>query len=154
MNQVARIVDQFQRAYDGDAWHGPPLLRLLADLTPEQASRKPIAGAHSIREIVLHLSAWHEVVRERLEGSDVEPSPEEDWPSVGGVTPPSGEGVLARLEQTHRALVRTAAGLSPEDLDRRVPGQEYSVYVMLHGVIQHDLYHAGQIALLRKGGRP
>lgn len=149
-NEVARISNQMTRAYDGDAWHGKPLRELLRGLTPEQAAQHPIPNAHSIWEIALHLTTWCEVPRQRIQGEGGDPSPERDWPEVGEVSDSAWEAALARLDDAHGALVAAVESLSEDDLERPVPGKSYNTYVMLHGIVQHNLYHAGQIALLRK----
>ena len=150
MDEIKRIDDQLRRAFEGHAWHGPALRELLADVTAEQATARPIPGAHSIWEIALHIAAWHEGVRRRVEGERVELSPEEDWPPVASTSEAAWQDALAVLERTHTELRRTVSRLADARLQEMVVGKDHSVYVMLHGLIQHDLYHAGQIALLKK----
>jgi uncharacterized damage-inducible protein DinB len=150
MNEIDRIIDQIRRAYDGDAWHGPPLRAILADVLAETAAAQPIHGAHSIREVVRHITFWYDGVRRRIGGEVVEADEVEQWPNaIDG-----GEGTwqqeLAELGRAHAALVETVGKLSVGDLDRPVPGKPYNVYILLHGLVQHNLYHAGQIALLKK----
>ena len=150
MDEIERIDDQLRRAFEGHAWHGPSLRELLADVTAEQATARPIPGAHSIWEIALHIAAWHEGVRRRVEGERVELSAEEDWPPVASTSEAAWQDALAVLERTHTELRRTVSRLADARLQEMVVGKDHSVYVMLHGLIQHDLYHAGQIALLKK----
>jgi len=150
MDEIKRIDDQLRRAFEGHAWHGPSLRELLADVTAEQATARPIPGAHSIWEIALHIAAWHEGVRRRVEGERVELSPEEDWPPVASTSEAAWQDALAVLERTHTELRRTVSRLADARLQEMVVGKDHSVYVMLHGLIQHNLYHAGQIALLKK----
>jgi uncharacterized damage-inducible protein DinB len=150
MEEVNRIDDQLKRAFEGHAWHGPSVLEVLADITAERAAAKPLLGAHSIWEIVLHATAWHVGVRRRLEGEHVELSPEEDWPPVTDTSDTAWRQALAALEQTHTELRSTASRLADSRLPEKVAGKDHSVYVMLHGLIQHNLYHAGQMALLKK----
>jgi uncharacterized damage-inducible protein DinB len=150
VEEVVRIKSQLRRAFEGVAWHGPSLKELLAEVTAEKAAAKPLAGAHSIWELVLHIAAWESVVRRRLEGETVEPTPEEDWPQVTDTTESAWKDALAALEEGHGRLREVTRRLTDAQLDEMAAGCEYSVYFMLHGVIQHDLYHAGQIALLKK----
>jgi uncharacterized damage-inducible protein DinB len=151
MREVDRIVEQLQRAFDGDAWHGPTLLSILRDVNARQAATKPIAHAHSIWEIVLHLITWKNVVRRRLAGEAVEPTPEEDWPRIDKVNESAWKNTCAALKSAHQQLAQTVSLLRDEQLEGIAAGKSYTLYVMLHGVIQHDLYHAGQMALLKKG---
>ncbi len=152
MGEVARIADQLRRAFEGNAWHGPAIRELLIDVTARQASAKPIAGAHSIWEIVLHIAAWKKAVSQRVKGLAVELSPAEDWPTVTETSETAWRKTLENLHAAHDELLRTVSVLTDSKLEETVPGKDYSVYVLLHGLVQHDLYHAGQIALLKKIG--
>jgi len=150
MTEVERIADQLERACAGEAWHGPSLGEVLVGVTAREAAARPVAGAHSIWEIVLHLAAWEGAVRRRLGGDAARLTPEEDWPAASGGGEAAWGQALAALDAERRALHEAVCALSDESLNARVPGKDYSVYFMLQGVIQHNLYHAGQIALLRK----
>lgn len=139
-----------KRAYEGIAWHGPSVRELLNGVTAETAAARPLAGAHSIWEIVLHSAAWEAAVRRRLQGQPIELTPEEDWPAVTDTGEAAWQAALAALDAGDRQLREAISHLSDADLDKTVEGQPYTIYFMLHGVIQHDLYHAGQIGLLKK----
>ena len=150
MNQIELISDQLQRAYAGEAWHGPSLQELLDGLTAEQALGRPVPEAHSIWEVTMHIGVWMSVVRRRLRGDTVQPTPEQDWPVIDGGSSEAWRQTLDALEREHNQL-RTAICAMPEaSLENQAPGKDHSVAMMLHGVIQHSLYHAGQIALLKK----
>ena len=150
MTETTRIQDQLQRALDGDAWHGPSLKAILAGVTAEKAAAKPRAHEHSIWELVLHIITWQRVPIRRLAGEAVEPAESENFPRVTDVSEAAWQQTLAGLDLVHYEL-RTAIGkLTDARLDDLVAGQKYSIYVMLHGVVQHNIYHAGQIALLKK----
>lgn len=150
MSEVERIVDQLNRAMTGEAWHGPALLEILDGITPGQASARSITGAHSIWELTLHIGAWLKAGRLRLEGERAQLSDEEDWPAVPVVTETAWAETKAAIKESHEALRSAIARLTDSHLDQPIlPGMS-SVYVTLHGVIQHSLYHAGQIALLKK----
>lgn len=150
MEEVARIKGQLKRAFEGTAWHGPSLMELLDGVTAARASAKPLSNAHSIWEIVLHIAAWEAVVRRRIEGEIVAPPTEEDWPPVEETTEEAWAAALELLRSGHQRLRAAVTGLADSRLNDRAPGCDYNVYFMLHGVIQHDLYHAGQIAVLKK----
>jgi uncharacterized damage-inducible protein DinB len=126
-------------------------MELLENVTAEQAAAHPIAGAHSIWEIVLHIRAWERIPLRRLEEwVPIEATPEEDWPPVKETTEHAWKNALNAMSLNHDALREVIARFDEARLFEILPGTEYSVYFMLHGVIQHDLYHAGQIALLKK----
>lgn len=151
MPEIDRIVDQLKRAFEGEAWHGPSVLEALDGVAWERARKRPIRAAHSIWEIVLHMTAWEDIVRRRLLGEVVSPTPEQDWPPV---TRPSAAGwarALKELGAGHKRLRKTASSISDKPLDSPPVGKYSTRYVLLHGIIQHDLYHAGQIAVLKKG---
>ena len=150
MNEIDRIRDQMRRAFEGDAWHGPSLREVLEGVDAERAARRPLSGVHSIWEIVLHVSAWKDALCRRLEGTAIELAGEEDWPPVRAAGKAAWKETLAELDERHRALYGLTAGMSDSRLLDPVPGKDHDVYFMLHGAVQHDIYHAGQIAVLRK----
>ena len=132
-------------------WHGPAIADLLEDVTAEQAADRPIRGAHSIWELVLHATAWTEIARERIAGSAKgDPTPEEDWPPVSDKSAEAWRSAKERLKEAHRELAAEAARMDDSTLIGRVPGKDHSVLVMLHGIVEHDAYHGGQIAILKK----
>jgi uncharacterized damage-inducible protein DinB len=150
MTEIERIGDQIRRAYGGRAWHGPSLQEVLAGVTAEQAAARPVANAHSIWEIVNHVSAWTSAVRQRMEGRSVEEPEEGDWPEVLDPSDAAWKGTLAALENNYGALRRAIAGLDDSRLEEPCGGQPASYYIHLTGSVQHYIYHAGQIALLKK----
>ncbi len=147
---IERLIRQLHHTYHGPSWHGPTLKELLADVSAAQASRKGIRNAHSIWEIVLHAAAWKRAVQERLEGSASSLKGEEDWPPVSDSSDLAWTNALEDLDRAHDLLVARVRQLAPTELDRFAPAQQISLYATIHGVIQHDIYHAGQIALLKK----
>jgi uncharacterized damage-inducible protein DinB len=153
MSEAARIADQLRRAFDGEAWHGDSLFEILERVTAERAAARPVANAHSIWELVLHIAAWDDVALRRMGGAAVELSDAENFPPVTNASDAAWRAALAAVRQGHERLVAAVAALPDSRLLEMVPGKEgahYTFYYMLHGVVQHELYHAGQIALLKK----
>ena len=157
MTETKRIADQLKRAYHGPAWHGPSLLEALEGITAEQALARPIPTAHSIWELVLHSAAWMDAVRERLVNGAVKIPADGDFPAIKDSSEAGWQKTLALLAQRHDALIETINNFSEEALDQRLGDEHdpptasgYSAYYNLHGVIQHNLYHTGQIILLKK----
>jgi uncharacterized damage-inducible protein DinB len=146
-----RIADQLTRAFEGGAWHGPAVKEALAGVNAARAAARPIAGAHTIWEIAAHLATWESAVRRSLAGEAVKVGPEEDWPPAGQGGEAAWQALLARLEAGHRALHDAVLAFDEQRLDQPPGEGRPSPYVLMHGVIQHDLYHAGQIAVLKKG---
>jgi len=149
--ECLRISEQLRRAFEGVAWHGPSLKELLLGVSVEQAQAHPIAGGHSIWELVLHIGVWEQVTLAALQGVPVPRilPPERDWiavPDSAEAWPRDVHGLL----EANRKLCNAIENLGDERLEEMVPGRKYDFYTILHGVVQHALYHAGQIALLRK----
>jgi len=153
MSETARIADQLRRAFSGDAWHGDSLLQILDGVTAAQASARPVPHAHSIWELVLHLSGTYSLVLRRLNGDATDLSPEEDWPDVESPSTANWTGALNVLRSLNQQLRAAVQHFSPESLDQPLGNRKYSAYEQFIGVTQHDLYHAGQIVLLRRALR-
>ena len=156
-SEIDRIVDELEREHHGDPWHGSPLRTILDGISAQQAAAKPIPSAHSIWELVLHITAWKGEVRRRLSGAPAGEPQEGDWPVAGDPTPERWRASLDRLESVHRDLVAAIRALpeprlftASNDPRDRETGAGVSYYVLLHGIAQHDVYHSGQIALLKK----
>jgi len=149
--ELERIEDQLRRAFERDAWHGPSVLETLQGVTAEQSHAHPIAGAHSIWEVVLHLSATYGLVLRRLRGEGARLSAAEDWPLPPPATEANWQEAVGALRR-HNADLRDAVRAFPAArLDQPlVPDPPYTAYTQFIGLTQHDLYHAGQIALLKR----
>ena len=159
MTEIARIVDELEREHEGDPWHGSPLRAILEGIDARRAAARAIPGAHSIWELVLHMTGWKNETARRLAGAVACMPVEGDWPDVGDPTDERWQAALTRLEAAHDALVAAVKALpetrlhEPTNDTRSAPlGTGVSYYVLLHGIVQHDVYHAGQIALLKKAG--
>ncbi len=153
MAALNTIKDHLHRSFHGNAWHGPALLKILDDVTARQAAAKPVANAHSIWELVLHIMTWQAVVVRRLGGEAYTPSDAEDFPSVKDTSEAAWRDTIAALRRQHDSLYAAVERLAESRLPEVVPGEEYTIEFMLQGIIQHDLYHAGQMALLKRAFR-
>jgi uncharacterized damage-inducible protein DinB len=152
-SEAMRTADQLRRAFDGCAWHGPGLMEILEDVDAAMAVAKPLAKVHSIWELVLHVAVWDQSGLRRLKGEKFQPTGTANFPPVSTSTEVAWRATLAQVRRTHDALVKAVAALPESRLRDRVPGKRYDFYHMLHGIAQHELYHAGQIAILKKAGR-
>jgi uncharacterized damage-inducible protein DinB len=148
--EPALIAEQLRRAFEGDAWHGPALLELLRDVDAATSAAKPLPNAHSIWELLLHIAAWDDAACRRLAGNECQPEGLDNFPAVPKPTEAAWRKAVTDAKRKHDVLVKTVAALPESRLRDRVPGKEYDFYFMLHGVAQHELYHAGQIAILKK----
>ncbi len=156
-SEVTRIVDQLQREHSGDPWHGSAMMAILEGIDAARAARKPIAGGHSIWELVLHVTGWKREVARRVGGAPAGEPAAGDWPAVGDPTEARWRAAVEDLGAAHRELTAAAQSLAearlfePTNDPRSRPlGTGVSCYVLLHGAVQHDVYHAGQIAILSK----
>lgn len=151
MNTIQQFVQQLEQAHNGGAWHGPSVKEALDGVDSAAAVRRPIAGAHNIYEIVHHLRVVDDVVRSHFRGEA--PSDENDWPEAGAeLGEEAWQEARARLEASQKALRETVAALPDEAIGQSVPGKEMTYGAELVGILNHDLYHTGQIVLLRKAG--
>jgi uncharacterized damage-inducible protein DinB len=148
--QPVLLAEQLRRAFDGDAWHGPSVLELLADIDAATAAAKPLRDVHSIWELVLHIAVWDDASLRRLDGKVWQPEGTDNFPIPPKPTEAAWRKAVADAKRTHNLLVKTVAALPESRLWDRVPGKKYDFYHMLHGMAQHELYHAGQIAILKK----
>ena len=154
ISEVDRIRDQFRRAFDGEAWRGPSVLALLDGVTAQQAAGHPIPGAHSIWELTLHIAAWERACLRRLKGDPAQLTDAEDWESINDTSDAAWEATKQQLIDNHRELLDAISNVDESRLNEPVmthPSIPFSsTYVTLYGGVQHDLYHAGQIAMLKK----
>jgi len=155
VSESVRIADQLRRAFNGGAWHGDSLFEILKGVDAAQAAARPIAGAHSIWELVLHIAAWDDAVRRRMAGVAVRLSGEKNFAPVVDRSEAAWSEAREHLRRVHEELVEAVEKFPEKSLKKQVPGKKgahYNFYYMLHGLVQHELYHAGQIALLKKAG--
>jgi len=150
MTETERIADQLKRAFYGEAWSGPSLREVLEGVTPERAARRPIDETHSIWELVHHITAWVDIVRRRVAGETVMVTSTVNFPPVREVSDAAWQESIKAMNDAEERLRQFILELPESRFDEAVPPTGDSVYVLLHGAVQHSLYHAGQIALLKK----
>jgi uncharacterized damage-inducible protein DinB len=153
MSETARLTDQIRRAFDGEAWHGDAVLRLLRDVNAKTAAKRPLKSAHSIWELVLHIAAWDDAVLRRTRGEIVRVPSARNFPRIKDTSEAAWREAVAQMKRTHNELVKAVAAFPDSRLHELVSGKSqkhHNFYYMFSGVAQHELYHAGQIALLKK----
>ena len=149
MTQAAFLPRQIARAITGPTWHGDAIAELLADITAEEAAARPFDDVHTIAELVGHIGAWAEIAEQRLRVA-VTPSESDVWPDVDTRNEKTWAAAVADCLAKHHALMRSAAELDESSLAATVPGKSHDRATMLHGIVEHDAYHGGQIAMLKK----
>ena len=157
MSESARLRRELESTMDGDPWYGSPIARILDGIDAASAAAHPITGAHSVWELVLHMTAWLNEVRRRLDGGKHGAPAEGDWPAVGATTAEVWKQALSSLRRAHADLAQTLTAFDDAGLARQVggahvdaTGKPVSLYQTVIGILQHDTYHAGQIALLKR----
>lgn len=146
---VEILADQINRAFRGESWHGPSVLEVLSGVSADDAASHPIAGAHSIWEIVLHMIGGYRLVLRRVDGERAELAEDEAWPPVPPVSSEAWRESQHILEQLNQQLQNAVRAFPAERLSQEL-GSEYSAYTQFCGAPQHDVYHAGQIVVLKK----
>jgi DinB superfamily len=153
-----RIADQMASALNGEAWYGDSLREILKDVTAREAQARPLHNAHSIWELVYHVDAW---VAFALGAINEDPIPawpampvERDWPPVAETSDAAAwKKTLESFLLRHSQLADAVRLFSDERLSTVVPGRKYNFRRLFYGTIQHAVYHAGQITLLKKMAR-
>jgi len=125
-------------------------MEILAGVDASAAAARPISKAHTIWELTLHISAWDSVILRRIAGKIASPSDEENFPKIKDTSEAAWRAALANLQRQHRELLRMISEMPDSRLSEQVPGKDYDFYFLLHGTVQHALYHAGQIVLLKR----
>ncbi len=152
--EIERLEEQLERTLKGGAWHGPSVLELLAGVSADEAAAHPISGAHSIWELVLHLTSDYSLVLRRLSGDGRQVTPEEDWPPCPAVTEENWGKATQNLTKLNQELRQAVHAFPAERLDEPLVAEvPYTAYTQFIGITQHSLYHAGQIALLKRALR-
>jgi uncharacterized damage-inducible protein DinB len=155
--EAERLRRELEATMDGDPWYGSAIARILEGVDAANAAAHPITGAHSIWELVLHMTAWLNEVRRRLDGGKHGDPTEGDWPPVGATTPETWQQAVSSLRRAHADLAQTLAATDDAGLARQVSGGQVdaagkpvSLYQTVIGILQHDTYHTGQIAILKR----
>ena len=150
---VSSLLEQLDEAYDRQSWHGTNLRGSLRGLSSDQALWRPAPGRHNVWEIAIHAAYWKYAARRRLTGEKRGAFPRKgsNWfPSPVSPTAARWREDIDLLGESHRRLRDAVARLTDADLRRRAPGSKETIGRLVRGVGAHDLYHAGQIQLLKR----
>jgi uncharacterized damage-inducible protein DinB len=151
VSEIQFIVGQLRAAFDGEAWHGPALMEILNGVDAPTAAARPVASAHSIWELVMHIAAWERVIAHRITTRQVvKLSDEQNFPATAQATESAWQESLKNLRSAHSEIIAVVSQLPEARLNEQVPGKDYDIRFMLTGAVQHAAYHGGQIALLKK----
>lgn len=151
MSEVKRIISLLKEIYYGPAWHGPAIKELLKGVTAKKALAKPVKGFHSIWEVVLHLTTWTEVAEKRVKGEKVQQvTSEKDWPFYSNKTEKAWKKALENLDFHQKKLLQSLKKTKDAKLSEKVQRSGSRLDTLLYGTINHEMYHAGQIGVLKK----
>ncbi|HUS77346.1 MAG TPA: DinB family protein [Patescibacteria group bacterium] len=126
-------------------------MKLLSETSADEAYDRPLKSRHTIWELTLHIAAWKGEVTKALRGETFRIlEPEQNWPPVESADEEAWREAKAMLRRVHGELIEALKGFDGARFDKKVKGAPFTFYVILHGLVQHDLYHAGQIAILRR----
>ena len=153
MKGIDRLTDSLLQAYDGEPWYGPPIIKVLSDVTAKEAASRPIPGVHSIWELVLHMTAWIGEVEQRLLGGESGDPAGGDWPETPEPSDGAWDEARSLLAAAHHSLVNAFKQFPEDRWNEPMEGTRTSSLTyerMVEGLVQHNVYHLGQISLLKK----
>jgi len=157
MTELQLIIDQLQRMFEGGAWHGPSLREAIDGVSFDLATRRLGQSSQSILDLVHHMAAWTGEVHARLKGRAPQLPDEGDFPNRALVPSETDwDALRQRLETQHATLMAELEFLDPTRLQDPVGSSSASgvpprpLVAVLHGLVQHNAYHIGQIVLIRR----
>ncbi len=151
MTDIERLLNQYDRVMHGNAWHGDAIWQILDAVSAECATARPVADTHSIWEILMHMTFWEGVSSRRLAGERAGLDEALNFPPMPEPTESNWQKTREQFRASNQKLREALAKLDPARLDTLSAAGKRTFYDEAHGVIQHNIYHAGQIALLKKG---
>lgn len=156
MTASEALADSLRRTLTGPMWHGDAVNQLLSGVSAAEAARRPVPGAHTVWELVLHMTAWASIAQKRLSSKEPLPEPTvaEDWPPcTNGQSMEAWSDAQMRLTEAYESLAQKTESLDHDALNAAVIGHDYTARIMLMGVVEHGAYHGGQIGLLKRALR-
>lgn len=149
MSEAKFLVDQLRTTFKGDSWHGPNLVKTLEGISLENAKTRYLDDRHTIWELTKHITYWLEEVYKSVKDVTKLNHDGNDWPKMGATEEDWAQSGN-RLETAVNKLADELASWTDGGLARTVPGANFTFKQMIHGTIHHNLYHAGQINILKK----
>lgn len=151
MNQITILVNQFETIYNGEPWYGSSIAKILEDITEENAFWEPTEGAHSIAQLMSQIIYWRQSLIKKLE-NDLEykasMKSEDNWKTTENLKLLGWKNILSQFKESQNKIVTL---LSKEDnsfLDKPYSAKA-TMHELIKGIIQHDIYHLGQIAYVK-----
>jgi uncharacterized damage-inducible protein DinB len=151
--EINRLIREMKSIYSGSPWHGDCIKKILTNIAFETAFNRPVANAHSIAELLSHIIAWRELHNKRLHGNDlfsVKQQESFDWRKTDPIPEKAWPKLLHALDMNQQQMITALEQADDHLLDQKVVKRNYTFRKLIRGIIQHDIYHTGQIALLKK----
>ena len=153
MSQIQQLVSTTENVMNGEPWYGNSVMKTIESIDFRMANNKLSETSHSIAEILSHMTNWKRFAIEKINGSafyDIAIDSDTDWPSLSISTLNEWNGLVKKFVNTHNEFMKTLENLSGPSLDQKIKGRNYNVQYLIEGIVQHDIYHLGQISLLQK----
>ena len=148
-----KLSERYQSILEGPAWHGLSTLQLLEGVSAADATARPLPELHTIAELISHMTAWKGWVVKVLNGETdytIEINSQQDWPKHESLSEDEWKGLIDTFKQKHEELASMVDGLSEEKLSTIIPGKPFPYSAIVHGALDHDVYHSAQIAIVKK----
>ncbi len=149
MSELQQILEQYDQTLIGEAWYGDPVWKILDGIDARCAAAQPIAGAHTIWQLVMHMAFWENIATRRFSGP-VTPDEAGNFPPTPAADDAAWRKTLDEFRASNEAFRAALSQVDPTRLSENTPGGQRSFRYEMVGVVQHDIYHAAQIALLKK----
>jgi uncharacterized damage-inducible protein DinB len=150
VSDIQRILTHYDGVFSGNPWHGDPVWQVLDGISAQQAATRPVPAAHTIWEIVMHMIFWEDVVTQRLAGQRAGLVEELNFPPMPEITGENWRRTLDQFRASNENFRAALAKLDPAKLNELTAAGKRTYYGEAHGIIEHHVYHLGQIALLQK----
>jgi len=150
-SRVEKLVFQFENVFRGTPYYGDSVSNILDQITFESANNS-VNNGHSIAQILQHMLAWRILAIEHLKGNvdyDIELGSNVDWPDIKMNTPLQWKSLNEAFANSNEVLIELLGEKTDDWLNSKMPKKEFSYNFMLKGILQHDIYHSGQINLLK-----
>ena len=145
-----RISKLFSDLYDGNAWIDVTIVGTLKNVNSRQAYTKAAENLNSIWEIVNHLVSWRETVLKRMNGENIDEPKNNFFEPIKDNSEEAWQNTLKRFDESQKMWLQFLSGFENQNLEKYYLQSKYTYYDLVHGILQHDAYHLGQIVLLKK----
>lgn len=149
--KVSQFVTQFTAIYDGQPWYGDSMCQILENITPAKAYWQPSKGSHSIAQIISHMIYWRQSLIKRLNGDHeykASMKSDENWKSIDQLKKTGWKSLMNSLAESQAQLLTLLAKQKDSILKQKY-SDKATFQDLINGILQHDLYHTGQIAYLK-----